>query len=123
MADIHVLTGNGKGRWSVVFHFPVPDIVNAAAVNYRAALANSGLGGTTAMPEGTGPGQISAAEKALVESGAVYEQGHVFLVESNGAAPAAIRIALRQTYAREQTECLADLQHKLRYFGHTESKE
>jgi hypothetical protein len=123
MSDIHVLTGDGM-TWSVVMHIPVPDANNSVGVNYRMALVNSGLGGTTSLTEdaGPGPGQISAAEKAQVEAGELYEHRVGFLLESGGTSQAEQRAALRGRYTREKAVEIARLQRQLRYFGHTESE-
>ena len=121
MSDMHVLAGDGK-QWSVVMHFAVPDANNAVSVNYRLALVSSGLGGTTQLTEGTGPGQIEAAEKTQVEGGEVYEHRDTFLVESGGTASAELRASLRQFYAREKDNVIAGLQRRLKYFGHVENE-
>jgi len=121
MADIHVLDG-GEQTWNVVMHFVVPNQNNAVGVNYHTALVNSGLGGGTAMAEGNGPGQITAAEKTLIQAGELYEHRFVFRVEGNGADAAAVRASLRQSYAREASLVLAGLQNRLKYYGHTESQ-
>ncbi|MCP4248073.1 MAG: hypothetical protein GY778_13585 [bacterium] len=121
MADMHVLDGDGL-RWRIAMHFAVPDANNAVAVNYRTALVNSGLGGSTVLTEGPGDGQITAVEKALVVAGEVYEHLASFLVESGGTATAELRASLRQFYSREKAAVIADLQRRLRYFGHTESE-
>ena len=123
MSDIHVLTGDGE-TWSVVVHIAVPDADNSVGVNYRTALVNSGLGGTTSLTEdaGPGPGQISPAEKAQVEAGEVHEHRVGFLLESGGTSEAEQRAALRALYTREKAAEIARLQRELRYFGHTESE-
>lgn len=121
MADMHVLDGDGQ-RWRVAMHFPVPDANNAVGVNYRTALVNSGLGGTTVMAEGTDPGEINATEKADVQSGAVFEYIASFLVESGGTSNAQLRDSLRQFYTTEKNGILTRLQDRLRYYGHTESE-
>ncbi len=121
MADMHVLT-SGHGEWRVVMHFAVPDANNAVTVNYRAALVSSGLGGTTALTEGTGPGEIPTAEKGQVESGAMYEHSASFRVESGGTSNAQLQAALREFYTQEKDHIIARLQRQLRYFGHTESE-
>ena len=51
MSDIHILAGNTSGEWQAVFHVAVPDANNAVSVNYRTALVNSGLGGSSTMEE------------------------------------------------------------------------
>ena len=102
-------------------HFAVPNANNAVGVNYRTALKNSGLGGSTAMVEGDGPGQIVTAEKEQIEAGALYEHRFGFSVEGNGAAPATIQAALRAAYVREEALKIAQLQEQLKYFGYTET--
>ena len=72
MADMHVLTGTTR-RYRVIMHFAIPNSNNDVGVNYRTALVNSGIGGTTELIEGTGVGEITTAEKALVASGEVFE--------------------------------------------------
>lgn len=121
MADIHVLTGNGS-QWQVLMHLPIPNAENAVGVNYRLALVNSGLGGTSAMTEGDGYGQITAAELIQINNGELYEHPLQFQVEGNGADLGAIRDALRAAYARELSLTIAALQERLRYYGHTESQ-
>jgi len=124
MADIHVLTESRKGSWRVVMHFAVPDITSIVGVPYRTALVASGLGGSTQLPDGDGlVGTISAAEKAQIEAGEVAEVAIEFLVESNGDATASVRNSLRECHARRMAEYLAAMRRKLKYFGHTESKE
>jgi len=120
--DIHVLSGDGS-NWNVAFHFSVPNANNAVAVNYRTALLNSKLGGTTALPDGDGTaGTISAAEKALILAGAVYEHQATWVIETWGTTNAQLRATLRTMYAREEAKVLAEIQRKLRYFGHVEDK-
>lgn len=118
MSDMHVMSGTADGSWVVVMHFLVPNINNSVTVNYRTAVVNSGLGGTTILTEGVGPGQITTAEKAQVDSGELYEHSTVFRAESTTNLQNAIRLF----YTAEKTSVLAELQRKLRYFGHIESE-
>ena len=123
MADIHVLTGDQNRSWSVVMHFNVPDATNEVGVNYRTALVTSGLGGSTALPDGDGTGgTISAAEKAEIEAGIKAEYSASVLVESGGTSPAEMRAMLRGEYARQNATAIANLQSRLRYFGHVEAR-
>lgn len=122
MAEIHVLTGDADGNVSVAMHFAVPNQNNSVGVNYRTALVNSQIGGSTAMVEGAGPGQITTAEKAQIEAGERYEYPIAFPVASGGLAPAKIRAALRSLYTARKIAVLAALQGRLRWFGHTESE-
>ena len=122
MADIHILAGDGRKHWRVVFHLDVPDADNDVGVNYRTALANSGLGGTSVMAEGTGPGQITTAELALVAAGQVYECVESVRSDTRGQTEASQRAALKAAYAKAETDILARLQRQLKYFGYTESR-
>lgn len=122
MADMHVLTGNGLHRWTLIMHFPVPDQNNDVAVNYRTALINSGLN-TTSMTEGTGPGQITSAENAQIITGEIYEHSIQFLAESGASTLAELLAAAREAYARERTRVTARLQKMLRYYGFEGSAE
>lgn len=122
MADMHVLTGNGLYRWTLIMHFPVPDANNDVAVNYHVALVNSGLGGTS-MAEGTGPGQITVAENALIGTGEIYEHSIQFLAESGASALPELLAAAREAYVREQARVTARLQKMLRYYGFEGSAE
>lgn len=119
MSDMHVLTGDGGGRWTVIMHFPVPDVNNEVGVNYRVALVNSGLGGTTSMVEGTGAGYITSVEKAQIAAGAIYEHVASLLVETGGAG-AAQQAMLDAQYNRLHTEVVSVMQNKLKYYGYTQ---
>lgn len=122
MADMHVLAGNGLYRWTLVMHFPVPDTNNDVGVNYRTALINSGLGGTN-MTEGTGPGQITTAERVLIDAGEIYEHSIQFLAESGATTLPELLAAAREAYAREESRVTAELQKRLRYYGFEGSAE
>ncbi len=126
MADIHVLRGDGttgpQAYHKLVFHFPVPDNSNQAGISYRDALVNSGLGGTTDLPDGDGTdGTISAAEKTQIEAGELYEHSKGCRIESGGSLPAQVQAAIRGYYAQELAVMQPQIQAKLRFFGHTES--
>jgi hypothetical protein len=123
MADIHLLAGDGNGCWTVVMHIAIPSANNNAGVNWRTALVNSGLGGTTAMTEGDGTnGTISTAEKESIEAGAIYEHSRPFRLESATTGVPEQRAALRALYAQQDAIVIAEIQRRLKYFGHTESK-
>ncbi len=121
MADMHVLTGS-KNRWNVIMHFPIPNSNNPVSVNYRTALVNSGLGGFTQLVEGTGPGQITTAEKVQVESGELYEHSVEVFADGTGQSTGGRQALLREVYTVTKDAVIADLQDKLKFFGHTESE-
>ena len=127
MADMYVLTGNNANEWTIVMHFTVPNVNNAVGRNYRTALVNSGIGlgedgRRTILPTGddTG-GTISTAEEALLDSGERFEHVGSFRAESGGTSNAAIRSAIREFYAAQNTSVQQDIGSRLRYFGHNES--
>lgn len=130
MADMHVLTGAGR-RWTVAMHFTVPNTNNSVGVNFRTALAASGigrqvnadgsLGRRSILASGTGAGEITTAEEALLDSGQLFEHVAAFLVESDGTAPAKLRTTLREFFATENATAQARIGERLKYFGHTES--
>jgi len=122
MSDIHILTASDRHIYNVVMHFAVPDTTNPAGTNYRTALVNSGIGGSTALTEGVGAGQISTLEKSQVEAGELYEHRVSFNAEGNGQGAPEIREALRAFYTSEKTRKINELQNRLKYFGHLESQ-
>lgn len=122
MADIHTLTTDDKRRVTVIMHFAVPDANNAVGVNWRMALVNSGLGGSTSMTIGVSDGQITQAEVDQIVLGAVHEHQASYPLESAGTGAPGQQAALRGFYAQEKAAEIADLQQRLKYFGHTETE-
>ena len=96
-------------------------------VNFRDALVNSGIGKgedgrRTILPTGDDTdGTISAAEEALLDSGARFEHISSWLIESGGTSNVELQASIRQFYASENTVVQASVASRLRYFGHTES--
>lgn len=123
MADIHVLAGGGRDRWTLLFHFAVPDQNNNVDVSYRTALVNSNLGGVSSMAEGTGPGQIATAELALLQAGELYEFSLSFLAESGATNNAELLAVIRAEYTKHEIPVLSRLRKQLRYYGYTAAKE
>jgi hypothetical protein len=123
MADIHVMTTDNDGQARVVFHYPVAEADNEAKCAYRASLVNSGAGGASALAEGTGPGQISAAEKAQIAAGEVYEHAVTIPILSGGSTPEQVQATLRHFYVREKPAAMADIERRLRHYGQTESEK
>lgn len=117
MADIHILEIAGD-KVRMAFHFPIADVNNDAAVSLRTALVNSGLGGTTALTEGTGPGQIATAEKTQIQAGEVFEEIVSLVIEQDGAASDAARLQIAKDHFLErQSELTSEIPRKLRYYG------
>lgn len=123
MADMQIIDGDGKGTWRVVMHFDVPDVNNAVAVNYRTALLNSGLASTSVLPDGDGTGgSISAAEKTDLANGVKYEHVASLTLDGSGTTTNSRIAVLRSAYARLETEIVAKLKSRLKFFGHNETK-
>lgn len=132
MADIHTLDGSNK-KWRLVMHFPVPGGVNSVGVAWSDALVslskiNTGLpptsilnDSTTGDPDTAGLGEISDNEKAQVEAGTVYEHQGMFPIESNGEAPANLRVAIRKFHQNQRADLIAQIGQRLKYFGHKEA--
>lgn len=124
MSDIHVIAGDNT-NWTLVFHFPVPDLDNDVSVNFRTALANSGIGidpetgRRSRLLAGTGLGQINPAEEAMLDSGALFEHTINFPIESGGTSSAQLIRTAEALYNAALANRSADLQASLRYFGFT----
>jgi hypothetical protein len=122
MANWHALTGTSDGNsFRIVFHLPIPSALNRANVNYRTAVVNSGQGGKTALPDGDGTGgTISAAEKASIVAGALYEHVEDFPTSPGETATALqARIDARFTALSDTTTGrVGQLAKELTYFGY-----
>lgn len=74
MADYHIMAGSEDGNsYQIIAHFPVPNTVNAAGVNYRTAIIQW-LGGTQ-------PSQcpfVTQAEQDALSAGALLEREYTF---------------------------------------------
>lgn len=113
MSRLHILAGG-----QCLLHEPVPAGNNAVGVAWRTALVNSGMGGTTSMATGAGPGQITAAELAQVQAGEVLEIA--FRVEIPANASAAQRNAIMDgEIAKASSEAQSRIAQALRFFGAT----
>jgi len=117
MADIHILTGDGIEQWTIAAHYAIPDTTNEVSVNYRTALINSGLGGTSQLAEGTGAGQITTAEMAQIAAGELFEYTFSFYAESGATTNAQLLSAVRNEYNGRQSRVIASLQRRLKYYG------
>lgn len=122
MSNYHVLAGREDGNaYRVAFHIPIPNANNRAGVNYRTALTASGLGGSSIMSTGTGPGQVATGEMNQITSGAIYE--HVEEIETNpnetAVAYKARLDSLFTEYADTGGQLLAKIRGRIEYFGYT----
>ncbi len=121
MAQIHILGGDGDDSYTAVIHLTIPNTNNLVSVNYRTAIINSGIGGTTILQTTTGaaPGKITTTEMSDITAGIVYEA--VFLVGNNPAWSSAERLAAFSGAINSQTsQKINYLTNALAYFGHTQ---
>jgi hypothetical protein len=121
VANWHVLTGSADGNsFTLVYHVPVPGTgTNRAGVQWRPALLNSGLGGKTVLPDGDGTGgTVSAAEKASIAAGALFEVVEA-LATNPGETAAALQARVDAYFAALTSRVQAELQARLAYFGYT----
>ena len=111
MANLHVLEQIGPGRFRVVLHVAIPAGNNPAGFSWQTAVAaHVDASKPSVLPDGDGTaGTISAAEKAQLTSGAVYE----FVREEKGQTGAGINAM----FAQRSAEVLAALQARLAQFG------
>lgn len=118
MANLHILQRSGA-EVQVIAHVAIPNSNNAVGVNWRTAIINSGVGGRTSLPDGDGTaGTISAAEKAQIASGAIYEVDAT--IRPQGVANGAPLNAFLDTeFARITAEVQAEFQARLNYYGAT----
>lgn len=113
MSNLHILE-TPPNRMRFVIHVAVASANNSAGINWRTVLVRSGIGGKTILPDGDGTGgTISAAEKAEVLAGSIYE---AVLDEKTWPTSNAELDALFNT---RRVQILADLQNRLKYYGAT----
>lgn len=115
MSRIHVMDAVGPENYRIVVHAPTPGGNNAANVPWVTALAS--LGRVTQMEVGTDPGKISAAEANQIALGQVVEANGVFTDDPSWTNPQ--RVAALNAYATQLvSETQAELQRRLKFFGH-----
>lgn len=118
MARVHVLDTSGPNT-RLVYHITVPAGTNDVGTTWAAVLVNSGIGGSTVLPDGTGSGgTISAAEKTSIAAGSIYEVEESVPVPP-GMTTAQANAFLDSLHAAKTTEVQAAIQSRTRIFGFT----
>jgi hypothetical protein len=116
MAKVHVLDTHGEHS-RLILHVDVPAGNNSVGTAWTAVLVNSGIGGQTRLPDGSGTGgTISAAEKSSIQAGTVFE------VEDRVRIPAGMTMGQANAFfdalhAAKVTEVQAWVQARLNFFG------
>jgi hypothetical protein len=119
MSDLHVLDGSGSAV-HVACHIPIPAGNNLIGVGYQVAWVNSGRAVASAMPIGTGAGQIAQAEANALTAGTLAEIVLEMQPEAVTTGPARIAM-LRELWGQAQDRLTADLR-ALRYYGFTAAR-
>ena len=113
MANYHILSADRHGNsFSVIMHFPVPDIANAIGRNYREVLIEW-LGGSQ-------PSQvpfIDGAEQTQLNAGELLE--HSIRFNSNpGESLVQKQARIDALWESERTDMVERLSNELSYWGH-----
>jgi len=114
LSDYHILTVSEDGNlFSVVAHFPVPNVANDVGVNYRTALIQW-LGGsqTSTVPF------IEVAEQTALDVGELLERAYSFNTHP-GEALLDKRDRLDALYAVKAAEVQSRLAYQLSYWGYS----
>lgn len=114
---VHVLEAAGGGRYRVALHAPMPAGNNAIGVSWKNAYIAAGLN-VTILPEGTGTGQITAAERVQILAGDVIEIVAEIEEPPPGAPGAATVTEMADKVISER---LILLQTRLKFYGYTQA--
>ena len=116
MAKIHIMEQSGSDDFRVLLHFPVPSGSNSAAKTWKSVMLACGRTGSTSMTEGTGPSQITTAEKATVVSGDTFELQTSIRAMSSGGTSQAVIDGMADILINE---CKAELARTYKWYGLT----
>lgn len=118
MADIHIITGDGKANWRVVMHFDVPNVQNTVGVDVSSALVNSGLAVSSVLREDDGNnGSIHPDEQAELLAGTKVEVTVSLVLDGKGTTNAIRAEDVRKAYAATETDVINKLKRRLKFFG------
>ena len=113
MADYHILAGDKYANsFNVIFHIPVPNSTNEAAVNYRVAVVEW-QGGASAI-ESQVPG--IGSELTQLQAGELYEVSERFNSNPN-ETPAQKQAKLDARWTEIRTVEVVSLEQVLSYWG------
>jgi hypothetical protein len=114
MSDFHVLTQAADRKTvELIYHFPVPDTNNAAAISYQAALVQH-LGGAEAI---TSP-VADAAELAQLKAGEVLEHSTILRWSRLGLTSIQKLAEIKGDYNARKAEILGEMQTLLEFYGY-----
>ena len=116
MSDYHIMAqALDEKTVQVAFHIPVPDVVNEAGINYRAALVQQLTqdGATIVSAYPNTPG----LEITALEAGELLEVMRSVRFSRLGLTPAEKAAELDVEYAAVQANLLSDKQTELEWWG------
>ena len=115
MAQVHVLE-YADGRFRCVIHTATPSGDNSANIPWSTVFLATGRSGRTVLVEGTGPGQITADEKAQIQAGAVLEF-EVPIEAANSITGAQLQTLLQAQAPTLVTTQIAQWQAATKFYG------
>ena len=114
MSNYHILTADTFGnQYQIIMHVPVPDVVNGAGINYRAAVVQYQGG----APIASSLPWITGAEQTSLDSGEIVERSAPFHSNPNQTLTQK-RDAIDIMFADKTTEVQDDLGNVLEYWGY-----
>jgi hypothetical protein len=119
MAQVHVLE-YADGRFRCVLHTTTPTGDNSANIPWSNVFLVTGRSGRTVMVEGTGPGQITPAEKAQILAGTVLEL-EISVEAANSITGAQLQTLLQAQAPGLITAQVNQWQAALKFYGATRS--
>ena len=119
MSNWHTRDGDDFGNgFTVLFHIPIPaGANNRAGMSYRTAIVQANLN-TTVMSIGSSAGQMTAAEKAVLDAGGIVEVSRVVYSQPSETIQQLIS-RLDAMFTALTSEVQAKLQNRLTYWGGT----
>jgi hypothetical protein len=107
---------NDGNSVQIAYHIPIPSANNLVGINYQVAIINSGIGGRTILATGTGPGQITSADLALIQNGSLFEYVEQLAIDPSKTLPQ-LSALVNARFSALTASVQATLQKQLAYFG------
>lgn len=115
MSKIHVLDRIDVTKYRVVIHTQTPSGNNAAGKPWKDIGLASFRIGITILAVGTGPGQITIAERNDIIAGNIAEIASIVKIDPNSVSLTALNIIVDKAIS----DWLNEMQFALNYYGFT----
>ena len=117
MSNYHILSGRPDGnQLQVVFHIPIPDVVNAVGTGYREALVMSRGGDSTKSSVPTS--LLGIDEQAMLDAGELYEHTWQFDTQP-GMSLLNKRDLLDTMFIQFSSMIVTQIRARLEYYGYS----